>query len=125
MSQPLILSGPLRNASNTHESSGESSGTETREPVISSFSAEVTVPSTYPLKNGTNTHGSSGELHGTITATHTAQRMFSALPVPFVSSGVKLVSRAAYTTERNGTVRSAGANPKLSKEFYVKRNVNS
>ena len=48
----------------------------------------------------TNTHGSSGELHGTITATHTAQRMSSALPVPFVPSGVELVSRATYINRK-------------------------
>ena len=88
----LISSGSLRNASITPESSGVSHGTGTRESVISSFPAEVTVPSTCPLQNTTNTHGSPGELHGTTTATHAAQRMSSALPVSFVPSGVELVS---------------------------------
>ena len=96
----LISCGPLRNTSNTPDSSGESHGTETREPVISSFSAEVAVPLTCLLKNATNTHRSSGELHGTITATHTAQRMFSALPVPFVPSGFDLVSRNTYINRK-------------------------
>ena len=96
----LMSSGSLRNAPNTPESSGVSHGTGTRESVTSSFPAEVTVPSTCPLKNTTNTHGSSGELHGTITATHTAQRMSSALPVPFVSSGVELVSRTTYINRK-------------------------
>ena len=86
----LLSSGSLRNASNTPESSGVSHGTGS---VTSSFPAEVTVPSTCPLKNTTNTHGLFGELHGTITAAHAAQRMFSALPVSFVPSGVELVSR--------------------------------
>ena len=80
----LMSSGPLRNASNTPESSGKSHGTDTREPVVSSFPAGVTVPSTCPLKNTTDTHGSSGELHGTLAATHTAQRMSSALHASFV-----------------------------------------
>ena len=64
--------------------------------MISSFptSSGGTVSSTCPLKNATSTHGSFGELHGTITATHTAQRMSSALPAPFVPSGVALVSQA-------------------------------
>ena len=50
--------------------------------------------STCQFKNVTNTLESSGELHGTITATRTAQRMSSAHPVPFIPSGVELVSRA-------------------------------
>ena len=121
----LLSSGSLRNASNTPESSGVSHGTGTRESVTSSFPAEVTVPSTCPLKNTTNTHGLFGELHGTITATHTAQRMFSALPVSFVPFGVELVHGIRTSTERNATVRRAGANPRHSREFNVKRNVNS
>ena len=123
--EQVISSGPLRNASNTPGSSGEPHGTETRQPVISSFSAEVTVPSTCPLNNATNTHGSSGEWHGIITATHTAQRMSSAIPVPFVPLKSSWCHGLRTSTERNGSVRRAGANPKLSKEFYVKRNVNS
>ena len=67
--------------------------------VISSFPTPVvggTAPSTCPLMNATNTLESSGELHGTVTATRTAHRMSSAHPVPFVPSGVELVSRATY-----------------------------
>ena len=76
--------------------------------VIPSFPTPVvvgTAPSTCPLKNVTNTPESSGELHGTITATRTA----CAAHVP---------------AGRNGTVRRAGANPRRSREFNVKRNVN-
>ena len=103
---------------------GVSHGTVTRESVTSSFSAEVTVPSTCSLKNATNTHWSSDELHGTITDTHTAQRKSSsALPVSFVPSGVELVSGNTYIN-RNGTGRRAGANRRRSREFNVKRNVN-
>ena len=48
----------------------------------------------------TNTPESSGELHRTITATRTAQRMSSAHLVPFVPSGVGLVSRATYISRK-------------------------
>ena len=70
--------------------------------VISSFPTPVvggTAPSTCPLKNVTNTLESPGELHGTITVTRTAQRM-SSHPVPFVPSGVELVSRATYISRK-------------------------
>ena len=96
----LMSSGSFRDASNTPESPGVSRGTGTRESVTSSFLAEVTVPSTCPLKNTTNTHGTSGELHGTIAATNTAHRMFSALPVPLVTSGVEFVSRNTYINRK-------------------------
>ena len=122
----LMSSGWLRNTSNTPESSGVSHGTETREPVISSFSAEVTVPSTYPLKNATNTHGSSGELHGTITAAHTVRNASPLLHSLYLLSPLESswCHGIRTSTKRNGTVRRAGASPKLSKEFYVKRDVN-
>ena len=71
--------------------------------VISSFPTPIvggTAPSACPLKNVINTPDSSGELHGTITVTRTAQRMSSAHPVPFVPSGVELVSRATYISRK-------------------------
>ena len=84
---------------------GDASGSWERgkRAVISSFPTSAvggTAPSTCPLKTVTNTPESSGELHGTLTVTRTAQRMSSAHPVPFVPSGVELVSRATYISRK-------------------------
>ena len=95
--------------------------------VISSFPSPVlcgTAPSTCPLKNVTNAPELSGELHGTITAARIAHRMSSAQSVSFVPSESSWCHELRTSAEGKGTVRRAGANPRRSREFNVKRNVN-
>ena len=110
----LMSSGSLRNTSNTPKSSGVSHGTVTRESVTSSFSAEVTVPSTCLVSCMEQL-----QIHRLRNASPLLHSLY--LLSPLESSWCQEIRTA---TERNGTVRRAGANPRRSREFNVKRYVN-